>query len=44
MSIQAGDNPKLLREKLVSNLDQKTQAKLRDGGEGGGGGKKKKKK
>ena len=44
MSIQAGDNPKLLREKLVSNLDQKTQAKLRDGGEGGGGGKKKEKK
>lgn len=47
ISIQAGDNPKLLREKLLSNLDQKTQAKLRDGGEGGGddgGGKKKEKK
>lgn len=48
ISIQAGDNPKLLREKLLSNLDQKTQAKLRDGaGEGGGddgGGKKKKEK
>ena len=39
ISIQAGDNPKLLREKLLSNLDQKTQAKLRDGG-----GKKKKEK
>lgn len=48
MGIQAGDNPKLLREKLLSNLDQKTQAKLKDGGEGGGegegGGKKKKEK
>lgn len=48
ISIQAGDNPKLLKEKLLSNLDQKTQKKLRDsdgGGDGGdGGGKKKEKK
>ena len=48
ISIQAGDNPKLLKEKLLSNLDQKTQKKLRDsdGGGGGdeGGGKKKSKK
>ncbi len=48
ISIQAGDNPKLLKETLLSNLDQKTQKKLRDsdGGGGGdeGGGKKKSKK
>ena len=47
MSIQAGDNPKFLKEKLASYLDQKTQMRiLNSDGEGGGdegGGKKKKK-
>lgn len=46
MSIQAGDNPKFLKEKLASYLDQKTQNKIlnSDGSGGGeeGGGKKKK--
>lgn len=47
MSIQAGDNPKFLKEKLASYLDQKTQVKIlnSDGSGGGGdegGGKKKK--
>ncbi len=47
MSIQAGDNPKFLKEKLASYLDQKTQTKiLNSDGSGGGddGGKKKKSK
>ena len=47
MSIQAGDNPKFLKEKLASYLDQKMQTKiLNSDGSGGGddGGKKKKSK
>ncbi len=50
MSIQAGDNPKFLKEKLASYLDQKTQMKIMNSdGSGGGeegnkGGKKKKSK
>ena len=47
LAIQAGDNPKFLKEKLASYLDQKTQMRiLNSDGEGGGdegGGKKKKK-
>ena len=47
MSIQAGDNPKFLKEKLASYLDHKMQTKiLNSDGSGGGddGGKKKKSK
>lgn len=47
MSIQAGDNPKFLKEKLASYLDQKTQMRILNseggGGEDGGGKKKKSK-
>lgn len=46
VGIQAGDNPKMLKEKLVSLLHQRSQAKIlsEDGGGGGGSAKKGKKK
>lgn len=44
MGIQAGDNPKNLKESLVSLLHQTRQAKLLDGEEGGGKKPKKEKK
>lgn len=47
LSIQSGDNPKFLREKLLTYLGQKERAKLsgeEGGGEDGGGKKGKKKK
>ncbi|MCI9598007.1 MAG: motility protein A [Firmicutes bacterium] len=43
LGIQAGDNPKSLKESLVASLKKKQQAQLLDG-EGGGGGKPKKEK
>lgn len=42
LGIQAGDNPKTLKERLVSSLSTKEQAKLLDEEGGGGGGKEKK--
>lgn len=39
LSIQSGDNPKFLKEKLVSYLDQKTQKRILEG-KGSKGGKK----
>jgi chemotaxis protein MotA len=44
MSIQSGENPKFLRERLETYLDQKQRAAGGEGGEGGGGGKPKKEK
>lgn len=45
LGIQTGDNPKALKERLVSTLASKQQAKLLDSeGGGGGGGKEKKSK
>lgn len=43
MSIQAGENPKVVREKLASLLQQKRQLKLLSGEDGDGGKKKEKK-
>lgn len=42
VGIQAGDNPKMLKEKLVSLLHQTNQQKILSGEEGGEGGKKEK--
>lgn len=44
LAIQAGENPKFLKEKLVSFLSQKQREMGGDGAEGGGGKKKKEKK
>ena len=44
VGIQAGDNPKVLKEKLVSLLHQTSQQKILNGEEGGGGKKEKKSK
>ena len=44
VGIQAGDNPKVLKEKLVSLLHQTNQQKILNGEEGGGGKSKKSKK
>lgn len=35
LAIQAGDNPKFLKEKLLTYLSQKERSKMQDGGEGG---------
>ena len=43
VGIQAGDNPKVLKEKLVSLLHQTNQQKILNGEEGGGKSKKSKK-
>lgn len=43
LAIQAGDNPKFLKEKLLTYMSQKERSKLQDGGEEGGGGEKPKK-
>lgn len=43
LAIQAGDNPKFLKEKLVTYLAQGTRAKILDQEGEGGGGKKGKK-
>jgi chemotaxis protein MotA len=43
MSIQSGENPKFLRERLVTYMDQKQRDAGGGGGDGEGGGKKKKK-
>ena len=43
VGIQAGDNPKVLKEKLVSLLHQTNQQKILNGEEGGGKAKKEKK-
>jgi chemotaxis protein MotA len=44
MSIQSGENPKFLRERLVTYLSQKQREAGGGGGEGGDDGGKKKKK
>ncbi len=44
VGIQAGDNPKMLKEKLVSLLQQSRQTKILNAGEGGGEGGEKPKK
>ena len=44
LAIQAGENPKFLKEKLVSFLSQKQREMGGDGAESDGGGKKKAKK
>lgn len=44
LGIQAGDNPKSLKERLVSSLSSKQQAQLLESEGGGGGGKEKKSK
>lgn len=44
LGIQAGDNPKSLKERLVSSLSSKQQALLLESEGGGGGGKEKKSK
>lgn len=43
LAIQAGDNPKFLKEKLLTYMSQKERSKMQDGGEEGGGGEKPKK-
>lgn len=36
LAIQAGDNPKFLKEKLLTYMSQKERSKMQEGGEGGG--------
>ena len=35
LAIQAGDNPKFLKEKLLTYMSQKERSKMQEGGEGG---------